>query len=59
VRSRAGLPVILVACDDPGDVRRIERELRTRYEADYRVVFEGSAGAGLKALQHLGEAGPG
>ena len=49
--------MILAACDDPGDMRRIERELRTRYEADYRVVFEGSAGAGLKALGHLGEAG--
>ncbi|CAA9464460.1 MAG: Thioredoxin reductase [uncultured Rubrobacteraceae bacterium] len=57
MRSRAGRPVILAACDDPGDMRRIERELRTRYEADYRVVFEGSAGAGLKALRHLGEAG--
>jgi len=38
-------------------MRRIERELRTRYEADYRVVFEGSAGDGLEALRHLGEAG--
>ena len=41
MRSRAGRPVILAACDDPGDMRRIERELRSRYEADYRVVFEG------------------
>lgn len=57
MRSGAGRPVILAACDDPGDMRRIERELRTRYEADYRVVFEGSTGAGLKALQHLAGVG--
>ncbi len=57
MRPRADKPVILAACDDPGDMRRIERELRTRYEADYHVVFEGSAGTGLKALRHLGEAG--
>ncbi len=45
--SGDGRPVILTVCDDPGDMSRIERELRTRYEADYRVVFEGPAGAGL------------
>ncbi|HEV2745066.1 MAG TPA: hypothetical protein VGV91_18060 [Rubrobacter sp.] len=55
--SRPAKPVILAACDDPGDMRRIERELRTRYEADYRVVLEVSAGAGLEALRVLGEAG--
>ena len=55
--SRPAKPVILAACDDPGDMRRIERELRTRYEADYRVVLEASAGAGLEALRVLGEAG--
>jgi hypothetical protein len=38
-------------------MRRIERELRTRYEADYRVVLEASAEAGLEALRVLGEAG--
>lgn len=37
---RTGRPVILAVCDDVGDMRRIERELRTRYEADYRIVCE-------------------
>ena len=57
MRLCAGRPVILAVCDDAEDMRRIERELRTRYEADSRVVFEGSAGTGLQALQRLGEAG--
>jgi thioredoxin reductase (NADPH) len=52
----AGKPVILAVCDDPEDMRRIERELRTRYEADYRIVCEGSAGAGSRALRHLEDA---
>lgn len=55
--SRAGRPVILAVCDDPGDMRRIERELRTRYEADYRVVCEGSSEAGSQTLRLLEEAG--
>lgn len=55
--SRAGLPVILAACEDPGDMQRIERELRARYEADHRVVLEGSAATGLEALRGLGEDG--
>ncbi|QIN83492.1 response regulator [Rubrobacter tropicus] len=53
---RAGRPVILAVCDDPGDMRRIERELLTRYDADYHVVLRDSAGAGLEALEHLEEA---
>ncbi len=53
MRSRGDRPVILAAGDDPESMRRIERELRTRYEADYRVVCEESAGAGLRALRHL------
>ena len=38
-------------------MQRIERELRARYEADYRVVLEGSGESGLEALRRLGEAG--
>ena len=53
--SHTGRPVILAVCDAPEDMRRIERELRTRYEADYRVVCEGSAEAGSRALRHLEE----
>lgn len=57
MRARTGRPVILAVCDGPGEMRRLERELRTRYEADYRLVFEGSAGAGLEALRRLYRAG--
>ena len=57
MRPCAGRPVILAACDDPGDMRRIERELRTRCEADYRILFEGSAEAGLEALRRFAKAG--
>ena len=57
MRARAGRPVILAACDDPGDMEKIARELRARYEADYRVVLEGSAATGLEAPRCLGGAG--
>ncbi len=57
MRSPAGKPVILAACDDPEGMRRIERELRTRYEADYSVICEVSPEAGFRALRHLEETG--
>lgn len=34
-------PVILAVSDDTEGMKRIERELHARYEADYRVVCEG------------------
>ena len=44
-------PVILAVDGDPGDLKVIERELRSRYDADYRVVCEQSAEAGLRRLR--------
>jgi hypothetical protein len=44
-------PVILAVDDEPQDLKRVERELRKRYGADYRVVCEGSAKPGLKQLR--------
>jgi thioredoxin reductase (NADPH) len=44
-------PLILAVCQDPEDLARVERELRTRYEADYRVVCVRSAEQGLLELQ--------
>jgi len=46
-------PVILAVDDEPEDLGRVERELRKRYEADYRVVCEGYAEAGLQKLRDL------
>lgn len=54
---RAFRPVILAVDDDPGGLERVERELRKRYEADYAVVCEGSAEAGLEKLWDLKSAG--
>jgi thioredoxin reductase (NADPH) len=48
-------PVILAVDDEPHDLERVERELRKRYEADYRVVCEVSAEAGLQRLRNLKE----
>src|SRR5215212_6241171 len=55
--ARDGKPVILAVDDDPGGLERVERELRKRYEADYGVVCEGSAEAGLEKLRGLAAAG--
>jgi CheY-like chemotaxis protein len=49
--------VILAVDDEHKDLELVERELRKRYEADYRVVCEGSAEAGLERLQHLKASG--
>ena len=46
-------PVILAVDDEPEDLGRVERELRNRYEADYRVVCEGTPQAGLQKLRDL------
>jgi thioredoxin reductase (NADPH) len=52
-------PVILAVDDEPGDLELVERELRKRYEADYRVVCEASAEAAMRTLRNLEAAGKG
>jgi thioredoxin reductase (NADPH) len=49
-------PVILAVDQDADALGRVERELRTRYEADYRVACESSAEDALERLRGL-EAG--
>jgi thioredoxin reductase (NADPH) len=50
-------PVLIAIDDNPDDLALIERELRKRYDEDYRVVCEASTETGLKALQQLKAAG--
>lgn len=54
---KAFQPVILAVDDEQDDLERVERELRKRYEADYRMVCEGSAEARLRKLRDLKAAG--
>ena len=49
-------PTIL-AVDDSAALQRVERELRKRYEADYRVVCEATPEAGLEKLRGYQSAG--
>lgn len=50
-------PLILAVCQDPEDLARVERELRTRYEADYQVSCVRSAEQGLRELRERKAAG--
>jgi thioredoxin reductase (NADPH) len=50
-------PALLAVEDDPAAKTAIERELRTRYGADYQVVCAGSGAAGLRALEQIGARG--
>jgi thioredoxin reductase (NADPH) len=50
-------PVILAVDDGREEFELVERELRKRYEADYLVVCEGSAEAGLERLRRFEAAG--
>ena len=50
-------PVIFAVDDNSEDLERVKRELRKRYEADYRVVCERSAETGLETLRELKVAG--
>lgn len=52
-------PVILAVDDEPEKLERLERELRKRYEADYRVVCERSAEGALQKLRDLKATGEG
>ena len=47
-------PVILAVEQDPDALERVERELRGRYEADYRVACVSSAEDALERLRGLG-----
>ncbi|MEO8562471.1 MAG: FAD-dependent oxidoreductase [bacterium] len=46
-------PAILVVDDDPAVLGAIERDLRTRYRKDYRVMKAGSAEEGLDTARAL------
>lgn len=46
-------PVILVVDDDAAVLSAIERDLRTHYRADYRVLKAGSAAEGMDAAREL------
>jgi thioredoxin reductase (NADPH) len=46
-------PIILAVDDEREDLELVERELRKRYEADYRVASESSAEAGLERLRYF------
>jgi thioredoxin reductase (NADPH) len=49
----AGKPAILAVDDDPPVLRAVERDLRARYAADYRVVAAGSAAEALDLVSEL------
>src|SRR5262249_42046100 len=46
-------PVILVVDDDPQVLAAIRRDLRTRYQTEYRVLAAGSGEAAVVAIQEL------
>src|SRR5947209_144878 len=51
------LPVILAIDDDPRAASALEADLPRRFAADYRVMVERSAEAGVQQLRHLREQG--
>ena len=46
-------PVLLAVDDDPEVLRAVERDLRRKYGAEYRVLRAGSGEAALEALRGL------
>jgi thioredoxin reductase (NADPH) len=50
-------PLLVAVDDDPDLLRDVERELRTRYAADYRVRCVGSASEARAMLRELAAAG--
>ncbi|HYY81406.1 MAG TPA: FAD-dependent oxidoreductase [Actinomycetes bacterium] len=48
-----GRPVLLAVDDDPVALGVLRQELDKRYGADYRLICDGDAEAGLRALQRL------
>jgi thioredoxin reductase (NADPH) len=51
--SRSTKPVVLAVDDDAPVLRAVERDLRTRYGADYRVVAANSGTEALEAVRQL------
>jgi thioredoxin reductase (NADPH) len=51
------LPLLIAVDDDPALLANVERELRNRYESDYRVSCLGSAGEARASLKELAAAG--
>jgi thioredoxin reductase (NADPH) len=51
------IPLLLAVDDDPDRLRDVERELRNRYEADYRVSCLRSATEALATLEEVATAG--
>jgi thioredoxin reductase (NADPH) len=49
----AAKPAILAVDDDPPVLRAVERDLRTRYADDYRVIGAGSAADALEVVREL------
>ena len=50
-------PVLLTVDDDPNVLRAVERDLRRRYSAEYRVLRADSGESALEALRQLKERG--
>jgi thioredoxin reductase (NADPH) len=48
-------PALLAIDDDPEVLRAVERDLRRRYSANYRVLSANSGLAGLELLKRLGQ----
>ena len=46
-------PILLSVDDDPDVLRAIERDLRTKYGAEYRVIGSDSPEAALALLKQL------
>ena len=46
-------PILLTVDDDPDVLRAIERDLRSQYGADYRVLGSGSPEGALDLLKQL------
>ena len=50
-------PAILAVDDDPPVLRAVERDLRTRYAEDYRIIGAGSAADALEVVRELTQRG--
>ena len=49
----AAKPAILAVDDDPGVLRAVERDLRSRYADDYRIIAAGSGAEALETVREL------
>jgi len=55
--SVAARSVVLAVDDDEQSLKRVQRELTSRYGADYHVVCGGSADSALRVLEEMGRRG--